>query len=144
VVRFGDCEAWVRDREGWRPVLAGGYRTTEAARILMAWYEQNPNTTLDEVVAADAELNADPSCFTNPPVGRFVSLKPQAAHVAAFDELVLCSDGARVNPERLSDLDRWLRGLRSWERERAPELVAKPHDDVTVLRVRPADLKLSE
>jgi hypothetical protein len=60
-----------------------------------------------------------------------------AFSVHGVTELVLASDGARLNERVLDDLAGWLGGLREWERRRTHlcRAAEKTHDDVTVVRL---------
>ncbi len=55
---------------------------------------------------------------------------------------MLASDGARLSEAVLDDLTAWLGELRQWEEQRSDlgRAAEKVHDDVTVLRLRPAAL----
>jgi hypothetical protein len=133
IVRFGDCEAWARVRDSWRPVLSGSCLTEEAAGRFSDWQRAHPTAKLEEVIRADAALSADPTSFVTAPVGRLAELRPEWGALGEFDELALASDGARLDPERLRDIHGWLTTMRA-----APsEVTAKRFDDVTVARVRP-------
>jgi len=78
-----------------------------------------------------------PAAWLTAALGRFPDIKTEAAAMESFEELVLASDGARLDPERLSDLGAWLDDLRAWEREHLrPRAGAKMHDDLTVIRAR--------
>jgi hypothetical protein len=125
IVRFGDCEAWVRVLDRWRPVLAGSCLTPDAAGRLREWKRAHPDATLEEAIVAESLLTRDAAAYVTAPVGCLPDVRPEWGALPAFDELVLASDGALLTPERLSDIEEWL--------------MARPHeDDVTVLRVRPA------
>jgi hypothetical protein len=134
IVRLGDCEAWVRVLDAWRPVLTGSCLTEAVDARLSEWQRAHPTATLEEVIRADAVLSADPASFVTAPVGRLAELRPEWGTLGEFDELVLASDGARLDPERLRDIDGWLTTMR----RAPPDLTAKPFDDVTVARVRPS------
>jgi hypothetical protein len=131
IVRFGDCEAWARVGDSWRPVVAGSCLTRRAAQRVARWHRAYPEATLDQVIDADAVLTAEPSSFVTAPVGRLPGLRPEWGVPARFDELVLASDGARLDAGRLRDLDEWLTAM-------PPDGAAKPFDDATVARIRPS------
>lgn len=136
LVRFGDCEAWVREGATWRPALRGAYVTDAARARVLGWIAEHPGASVAELVDAEIELLAPLDSFITAPVGRLADVRPQAATVERFDELLLCSDGLRPDAERIAALDMWLDGLREWERANAVGSEIKPHDDVTLVRVR--------
>lgn len=85
----------------------------------------------------EVRLWVTPAAWLTAALGRFPDIKTEAAAMESFEELVLASDGARLDPERLSDLGAWLDDLRAWEREHLrPRAGAKMHDDLTVIRAR--------
>jgi len=132
IVRFGDCEAWVRVLDRWRPVLAGSCLTPDATGRLVHWQREHPSATLDEAVVAESLLTGE-AAYVTAPVGCLPEVRPEWGALPAFDELVLASDGARLTPERLDDIEAWVTALRG---EAPPAAEPKPFDDVTVLRVR--------
>lgn len=141
VVRAGDCVAFARHGEAWRPLFP---ELTSPAQM-RARIAEIGEVSLEALMRMVKEnpQGADPTPLEDRPtvaVGTFPELRPQRAEVpAGWDELVLASDGARLDAHRVADLERWLADLREWERAGGDGTVEpwKPHDDVTVVRVRP-------
>jgi hypothetical protein len=139
VVRAGDCEAWARTDRGWAALGSGSALTAHTEAAWDRWQRRHP--AVDRSARHDAEerLLGRAEAWTSTALGRFASpvLRRFSAHCVR--ELVLASDGARLSEAVLDDLPAWLFSLRGWERARTALGAApgKPHDDVTVLRLRP-------
>jgi hypothetical protein len=138
LVNVGDTEVWAHlAGTGWQLLLAprglnppGRQRFDDgvaAARALpgpfdwQAWFGE------------EDRLVGRPAAWTCPPLGRFAPLPPvdRLPLPEGCDEVVVATDGARLDPERVADLDRWLAGgLRA--AERADERLW--HGDVAVVR----------
>jgi hypothetical protein len=143
VVRAGDCEAWARTEHGW---VSLGTGTALAADVADAWADwQLRNATVSRDVRHDAEERflGRPEAWTSTALGRFVSPVLQRFSADGVLELVVASDGARLSEQALDDLPSWLGGLRRWEGQRSHlgRAAEKVHDDVTVLRLRPAPVE---
>jgi hypothetical protein len=137
IVRAGDCEAWLRRGATWERLFAKEIRTPAALARFRLWADEHPDATTDKRYDAEVRLWATPGAWLTAALGRFPRIMTETVAIARFDELVLASDGARLAPERLSDLDAWLADLRTWEREHLrPSAGAKMHDDLVVLRAR--------
>jgi len=137
IVRAGDCEAWVRRGATWERLFAKEIRTPAALEGFRAWAQDHPEATPDERYDAEVRLWATPAAWLTAALGRFPDPKTEAAAIGSFEDLVLASDGARLEPDRLSDLGAWLGDLRAWEREHLrPRAGAKMHDDLVVIRAR--------
>lgn len=139
IVRAGNSEAWLKEADGWRPLFGTQFQA-EADAAYRQWLVANPQADAAAVSALEEQLFGDPAAWISIPVGRFpVTCFERASLGDDWQQLVLATDGARLDAERLADLDGWLDGLRDWERvQRRGYATEKRHDDVTVLRVRPA------
>jgi hypothetical protein len=139
IVRAGDCEAWVRRGARWQSLFPAEIRTPESTVRFRAWVREHGDASADERYDAESTIWADPATWTTAALGRFAQVMSQSCSLVDFDELVLASDGARLDAKRLADIEGWLPRLREWEREtRRPLAGAKAHDDVVLLRVRPS------
>ena len=143
VVRAGDCEAWARTADGWTPLGCGTALTAPVAHAWDVWQGRNARVGPDERHDAEECWLGRPDAWTSTALGRFEQPVIQTFHVERASELVLASDGARLDKSVLDELPSWLDGLRRRERERAEHVRAaeKVHDDVTVVRLtrmRPA------
>lgn len=137
VVRAGDCEAWVGQGRAWKRLFDREIRTAASAKEFRSWTEAHPEATADERYDAEVEIWASSSAWHTAAIGRFPEVMPQTCDLPDFDELVLATDGARLDSDRLPILDAWLRGLRIWERDNLhPRAGGKIHDDFVVLRAR--------
>ena len=136
-IRAGDCEAWTRaPGQVWRSLFPDPMWTTQASSEWKAWAESHPGATRPERQNAQARLMADEARWNTTPLGLFVQVKVQRATANGINEIVLASDGARLNAQRMDDLDGWMDGLRSWEEVEMTGLAAeKRHDDVTVIHL---------
>jgi hypothetical protein len=140
----GDCAAYLRRADTWFEIGAIDALTPEANSRWRDWVSQHPDATRAEHHAAEIDLVGSPDDWQNPAVGAFPAAKPQIAFLDNdWDELVLTTDGSRLDVSLLGRLESWLTGLRDWEEAHASELGrggAKVHDDVTVIRARPLAL----
>lgn len=139
VIRAGDCAAFARNGDAWKPLFPELVSPTEMRKRIAEIGE----VSMDELMRMLKETgrDADPLPFderATVAVGTFPDLHPQQAEIpSGWDELVLASDGARLDPHRVRDLEQWLADLREWEKTGGDGTVEpwKPHDDVTVVRV---------
>ena len=100
------------------------------------WRADNPAATKSELDEAEETLLGTPDAWATSPVGRFLRLSTESADFDDFDELILATDGARLTKERAAEVEKWLSGLRAWEKENSDTRAArKVHDDFTVIRV---------
>lgn len=137
ILRAGDCEAWVAQGGIWKRLFDREIRTAASASEFRSWTEAHPGATADERYDAEVALWALPSAWHTAAIGRFPDVMLQACDVTGFDELVLATDGARLDGERLAALDAWLCSLRMWERNNLRSSAGgKIHDDLVVLRAR--------
>jgi hypothetical protein len=136
----GDCAAYLRREDDWFEIGAIEPLTPEANSRWRDWVSQHPDATRTEHHAAEIELTGSPDDWQNPALGAFPTARPQIASLDNdWDELVLTTDGSRLDVSLLGRLESWLTGLRDWEEAHASELGrggAKVHDDVTVIRAR--------
>ena len=135
-MRGGNCEAWLRLGVSWRS-LFGSQWPAAVAEEHARWLAEHANASAAEVSAQEERRFGHPDAWVSVPPGRFPKTKLEALRFdEPWDELVLASDGARLNDERVNDLEGWLGTLRTWERAARTSYAAeKRHDDVTVLRV---------
>jgi hypothetical protein len=140
LVRASDCVAFARHGRRWTPVFPNARLVDDAAQVWDAWCVSHPNATPHERADAEDRALGTPSAWRTAAVGRFAEPLLERAEIEGFDELVLASDGARLELDRLDELDSWLDGLRRWERCAPPDpRVVKIHDDATVVRWRRID-----
>jgi hypothetical protein len=134
IVRASDCVAFARYGSRWSRLFPEPRLSEDAAQVWDAWCDTHRDATdRQRAIAEDRALGA-PAAWRTAAVGRFAEPLLECAEAEGFDELVLASDGARLEVDYLDDLDEWLDGLRGWEREKPAG--AKRHDDATVLRWR--------
>ncbi len=131
----GDCQAFIASNGRWREVFGGPLFDEQTRTEWTRWRAEHPDADPVEDVADgyDAIL-ASPHVWRATPIGMFREPHYQQVSVRRqdCDGLVVASDGARLTPDRLTDLEGWLAALREWEtREHAHDY--KPHDDVTVI-----------
>jgi hypothetical protein len=140
VVRAGDCEAWARTEQGWVAFGAGTALTAEVEAEWAEWQRRHPGVSRDVRHDAEERFLGRPEAWTSTAVGRFGEPLLQCFSADGVQELVLASDGARLSESVLDELPAWLGDLRRWEGQRSDlgRAAEKVHDDVTVLRVRPA------
>lgn len=138
LVRAGDCQAFVKQDDKWQAVMPE-LLSPEARDRRLAKYGA---LTLQELLQVEDQ---DPEQFiegwlTTKPLGQVADPQLERIEIPGrWQELVLCSDGARLDLGRVNKIEPWLVGLRAWEAEGGDGTVEpwKPHDDVTVVRVRP-------
>jgi hypothetical protein len=137
VVRAGDCEAWARTATGWTQLGTGTALLPSVEAAWEQWQDGNRDCGRDERHDAEELFLGCPTAWTSTALGRFPNPKILTFTLHGVDELVLASDGARLNEGVLDELPAWLAGLRRWERRRAAARRAaeKVHDDVTVVRL---------
>jgi hypothetical protein len=137
VVRAGDCDAWARTAEGWRPLGCGSALTTPVAASWEEWQRSNAHVSRELRHDAEEGFLGRPDAWTSTALGRFEQPVIRRFSMEGVHELVLASDGARLSETVLDQLPTWIGGLRRWERDRAHlgRAAEKVHDDVTVLRL---------
>jgi hypothetical protein len=132
----GDCHIWIRDGADWQR-LSSDALTPAARQSWSIWLADHVEASQDERFAADNQLLGSEASWQHNALGRFETIKTEQLMVRAPDEIVLATDGARLNAECVCDLDRWLTGLRDWERSQAqPPAGINRHDDVTVISMQ--------
>jgi hypothetical protein len=143
VVRAGDCEVWARTEQGWVSLGSGTALTPDVAAEWAEWQRCHPTVSRDVRHDAEERFLGRRQAWTSTALGRFASPILQRFVADGVLELVLASDGARLSEPVLDDLPSWLGGLRDWEARRSElgRAAEKVHDDVTVLRLRPAPLE---
>jgi hypothetical protein len=104
------------------------------------WQRRHEDVSRDVRHDAEERFLGRPEAWTSTAVGRFGEPLLQRFSADGVQELVLASDGARLSEAILDDLTAWLGRLRRWEEQRSElgRAAEKVHDDVTVLRLRPA------
>jgi len=124
----------------WFALAPGDPRTDEADAAWRGWAAEHPEATQADRAAARLRILDDPDAWRNPAVGAFERLRPVVATIDNdWDELVLATDGARLDPSLLGRLESWIAGLRAWESQHEVALGrggADVHADVTVIRAR--------
>ena len=145
VVRAGDCDAWARTADGWVPLGCGSALTARVAAAWEEWQARNAHATRDERHDAEERFLGRPGAWTSTALGRFERPMIGTFSLRGVSELVLASDGARLDERALDDLPSWIAALRAWERTRAHGARAgeKVHDDVTVVRLTRAPRALA-
>ena len=145
IVRAGDCEAWARTAGGWVALGCGTALTAPVAAAWEEWQARNAHATRDERHDAEERFLGRPGAWTSTALGRFERPMIGTFSLRGVSELVLASDGARLDERALDDLPSWIAALRAWERTRAHGARAgeKVHDDVTVVRLTRAPLALA-
>jgi hypothetical protein len=143
VVRAGDCEVWARTGQGWVSLGSGTALTADVAAEWAEWQRRNATVSRDVRHDAEERFLGRRRAWTSTALGRFATPVLQRFVADGVLELVLASDGARLSEPVLEDLPSWLGGLREWEARRSDLGLAaeKVHDDVTVLRLRPAPVE---
>lgn len=137
LVRGGNCEAWISSGGRWQSLFGGqwpddvvdAYKTTIAA---------NADASAREISELEERIFGTADAWVSAPPGRFPQTKlEQASWAGEWDELVLATDGARLDHDRVAALDDWLGEIRAWERDARKGYAAeKRHDDITVVRLR--------
>jgi hypothetical protein len=149
VVRAGDCDAWARTARGWQRLGTGTALTPAVEAAWQQWRDRHPDVDRDRRHDAEERFFGRPDAWTSTALGRFAQPVIRTFSLTGVTELVLASDGARLDERRLADLATWLAVLREWERVRLVDRRAaeKQHDDVTVVRLTraraPATLTLA-
>lgn len=137
VVIAGDCEAWVRTHGRWQLLDCGDILQDTARSAYQELVSRGVMMDPSEFRRVAAELLDDEQCWRRTGLGRFREIKPKTFAVSDNEGLVLASDGALLNPERIERLDEWIRELREWESAGQNTERFKRHDDVTVLAFTP-------
>jgi hypothetical protein len=141
VVRASDCVAFARFGSRWKALFPNDRLTAEAAQVWDAWCATHRGASARERAEAEDRALGAPDAWRTAAIGRLAEPRLEWVEVEGFDELVLASDGARVDLARLDALDEWLDGLRRWERTQP--YIDKMHDDATVVRWRRPEVPLS-
>jgi hypothetical protein len=137
VVRASDCVAFARYGNRWSSLFPQPRLTAEAAQMWDAWCDTHRGASPRQRADAEDRALDAPAAWRTAAIGRFAEPLLECTEIEGFDELVLASDGARLELDYLDELDEWLDGLRRWEREKQAD--GKRHDDATVLRWRRVD-----
>lgn len=130
--RCADSEVWVKTRGVWEPVFPGDM-LTEAARN--AWEFATRGMTgqpPEDVWAVQERLLDDPDCWVTPALGFAAKPRPQTVALGVIDEVIVSTDGARLDPERCAELSGWLsHGIQQFPSADWPH--PSPHGDLAVL-----------
>ena len=138
VVRSGDCDVWARSGQVWTQLCPGPMLDPAVRARLTAWRLANPEAEFARTQDIEREWLADPAVWNSTPVGRFETLRVQTMD-ALVDELVLATDGALLDGDRVGDLDGWLARIRDVEASQVDDGArVKKNDDIAVIRVTPA------
>lgn len=136
----GDCQAFVERGGRWTEVEPGPLLTDAARAAWRAWRAEHPEVAdpLNDIAEGYEVVVGHPSAWNSPPIGLFDGVSWPTHHFGTeWTGVVVASDGARLDPDRVAELDRWLARLRDVEGvEHGADF--KPHDDVVVLRARPS------
>lgn len=138
VARIGGGSGFIRVGGRWNPLFAPSPLRPEAAEAFAAWEATHPTATATDRLLAEERFAGRGTDWRSTPVGRFPEVRSERARADGAEELVLASEGARLDPERLSDLGRHLGSQREWERRAAATLGRagrRLHPPVVVLRV---------
>ncbi|MEI7743039.1 MAG: hypothetical protein WCK58_04720 [Chloroflexota bacterium] len=140
ILAAGAAGAYALRDGDWFALVPGTPLTSDGEALLRGWSMEHPEATADERAEAVVRLVDDPALWRNPAAGSFARLSPDVVTIDNdWEELVLASEGARLDPSLLGRLEGWIAGLRAWEAQHAVALGrggAPVHDDVTVIRVR--------
>jgi len=140
VLVAGGGAAYAHRDGDWFALAPGDPLTDEANTEWRGWAAEHPEATRADRAAARLRILDDPDRWRNPAIGAFERLRPDVATIEGdWDELVLATDGARLDPSLLGRLESWITGLRAWESQHEVALGragAEVHADVTVLRAR--------
>lgn len=130
-----DCEAWIRQGGRWRLLDAGDTRQEFARKEFLDLISHYNGADFYEFLQAEGALHNDEHCWRRTGVGQFEVLRYATFAVSGdWESIVLASDGARLDLERIDHIDEWLGELREWETQNRSGSF-KPHDDVTILRL---------
>jgi hypothetical protein len=132
---YGDCEAWVRRSGDWQMLDAGDTLHPLARQGYQGLVARRDEMSFRELRVAEGELLADESYWRRTCIGQFEAIQCADFALVEWEALVLASDGALLNPERIHRLDEWLGELREWENGPENTRRFKRRDDVTVLRL---------
>jgi hypothetical protein len=121
-----DCSVWVRHGEHWKEIVGGDHLSAQARTSWEQWKREHADIEEEMLGLAEALLLDDEENRESPAIGRDTDLKPRSASIEGADEVVICTDGARLDPTSLNDLEAHINGfIRETDR-----------GDVTVIRVR--------
>lgn len=135
LVRAMDCEAWVFDGRAWSRAFCTPRLKRAPLAAFERWLEAHPDATHREHQQAEESHFGARESWQVTSVGRFETPLLESAVLRGVERLVLASDGARLDGERVANLPQWLAQLRAFERAHPPKFSRKLHDDVTVLSV---------
>ncbi len=138
LARAGGGTAFVRFGSTWTATFAPDPLRPEAAAAMAEWATSNPGASaVDRLLAEELRAGLG-SAWRSTPVGRFPEVRTERARADGADELVLATEGGRLDIERVVDLARWTAGIREFERGRARELGRsgrRVHPPIAILRV---------
>jgi len=136
LLRAGDVKAWALREDGWDELFPEHKLTPKAREEYVTWFLEHPEHNQAEFKEAEDEILGSVTAWRSTPLGRFAEPTCERRSLASFDQLVLATAGARLSIEKMDNLDNWLVSIRDWERRTAPQLGARPHQDITVIRLR--------
>jgi len=119
-----DCDSWVQAPGGTWGQLTGGDALDPTWRA--AWEQEKRQRAFPDIasqLAAEAQFLDSPLCRPHPAAGRDEQLAPTTGTAAGIAAVVLASDGARITPAALIDLEGHVATVCSGD-----------HGDVTVIR----------
>ena len=138
LARAGAGDAFARFGTEWVSLFPPDPLRPEAALIMADWEDLHQRASLaDRLLAEDIHVGSS-SHWRSTPVGRFPEMRTERARADGADEIIVATEGARLNTERVPNLPRWTASLREWERTRASELTRggrRLHPPIVLLRV---------
>lgn len=135
LLRAGDCEAWCEGSGAWQRVFPQQIDTPEERARMLRWTRDHPDLPFIEYDRARPEAG---DIWTTSALGRLPRPTLQARHLDGCRELVLATDGARLQPWSLPTLDDWLGGMTAHQQQFAVSRWETGPDDLAVIRIRNA------
>lgn len=121
-----DCSVWVRRGDDWQEIVGGDHLTPQARKEWEDWKSEHAGIEEEMLGLAEALFLDDEENRESPAIGRDRELKPRSASIEGADEVVVCTDGAKLDPTSLNDIEGHIKNfIRETDR-----------GDVTVLRIR--------
>jgi hypothetical protein len=140
-VRGGDCLLFIKRSDKWISLLPDLKTPKERRESIRSRLESQGKETINEVMK-NLAASSDTTQYQEQSSCAIGTLKEANLEVInieeGWQEIILCSDGARFSEEACDDSEGWINGLREWERSGGDGTVEpwKPHDDVTLIRIR--------
>lgn len=122
--RGADCEVWVRRGGAWESLTPGDMLTPAGRAVAIDWAAANDGTVLQDWVEPGSDHYGDPSLWHTTAIGRFTDPKLESVSAEGVEAVVVASDGALLDADRVAHLEEWM-----------TMLLAEQHDDATAVRV---------